>query len=157
MTEVFDLDCKIVDINGTKLLVERTGTIHKYLKNGDLKLIPNTDNCNGYNSIHCNSKRYRRHRIIASAYLGLDIDNPKIIIDHINRDKLNNCVDNLRIVSNQQNAFNTNAKGYYWNKQKQKYRATIRLNGKHIHLGLYNTEEDARNAYLIAKPKYHII
>jgi len=160
MSEVYDLDSKVIIIDGTSLLVEKTGTIHRYLKNGDLKLIKNTANhrC-GYNQIHCSGKKrmYLRHRIIAYAYLGLDINNQKLMVDHINRNTLNNCVENLRIVSNQQNLFNTNAKGYYWNKQSQKYVAQIKVNNKRIYLGHYEKEEDAREAYLNAKAIHHII
>jgi hypothetical protein len=100
---------------------------------------------------------YYRHRIIGFAYLGLDINNLKLMIDHINRDTLNNCVDNLRIVSSQQNNFNRTCKGYCWHKRDRKYHARIRLNGKYIHLGCYDNEEDARQAYLKGKAIYHII
>jgi len=157
MSEVYDIEAKIVIINGTSLLVERSGTIHRYLKNGDLKLIPNTDNNKGYNRIGCNEKLYSRHRIIAYAYLGLDIDNPKLVVDHINHDKLNNCVDNLRFGSQQLNQFNRTAKGYYYNKPTKKYQAQIRVNEKVIYLGLYDNEEDARQSYLRAKAIHHII
>lgn len=78
-------------------------------------------------------------------------------IDHIDRNRSNNKISNLRIVTNQQNSFNTNAKGYYWDKHAKKYEAKISLNKKTIYLGLYNTEEEARQAYLDAKDKYHII
>lgn len=157
MSEVFDLDAKIVIINGISLLVERTGTIHRYLKNGDLKLIKNIDTCKGYNKICCNGKFFFRHRIIASAYIGLDIDNPTLLIDHINHDRLNNSVDNLRIVSNQQNQFNRNAKGYSWNKATQTYQARINAGGKRLCLGYFDKPEDAHSAYLRAKAIHHII
>jgi hypothetical protein len=137
--------------------VERSGTIHRYLKNGDLQLVKNTANNLGYNAIGCNGKMYRRHRIIASAYLGLDIDNPKLVVDHINHDKVNNCVDNLRIVSYQQNQFNRIAKGYYYNKPNKKYQAQIRVNEKILYLGSYDTPEEARQSYLRAKAIHHII
>ena len=102
-------------------------------------------------------KHYLVHRIVAFAYLDLDIENPKIKIDHIDRNTQNNCVSNLRLVTNQQNQFNTSAKGYSWNKASQKWLAQIMLDKKQIHLGLFEKEEDARNAYLIAKEKYHLI
>ncbi len=98
-------------------------------------------------------KCYQIHRIIAYAYLGLDINNPKIQIDHIDRDRLNNCISNLRLVSNQENQFNKCCKGY--TKIGNKYRARIRLNGKYIYLGNYDTRELAHNAYLIGKQIYH--
>ena len=100
-------------------------------------------------------KYYLVHRIVALVYIGLDIENPKQMIDHIDRNKLNNNVSNLRIVTNQQNGFNRNAKGYGW--YKRKWKASIRLNGKLIHLGCFEKEEDARQAYLDAKLIYHLI
>ena len=79
-------------------------------------------------------------------------------IDHIDGDKLNNNIANLRCVTHQENGFNqTKAKGYCWNKPTNKWQAFIQCDGKQIHLGLFNIEEDARSAYLEAKPKYHRI
>ena len=81
-------------------------------------------------------------------------------IDHINHEAgvpLDNSITNLRVVNNQQNQFNTNAKGYSFNKNRNKYEAKIRINGKLIHLGYYDTTDEARNAYLDAKKIYHLI
>jgi len=79
-------------------------------------------------------------------------------IDHIDGNRLNNNIDNLRIVSNQQNQWNhTKAKGYSRDKVKQKWRSHINVNSKKIHLGYYTEEEEARQAYLDAKLKFHII
>jgi hypothetical protein len=79
------------------------------------------------------------------------------IIDHINGDKLDNRIENLRSVTNQQNTFNTKAKGYYFNKTMRKYMAYIMLDYKQNNLGYYDTEEEARQAYLDAKKIYHKI
>jgi hypothetical protein len=100
-------------------------------------------------------KHYKIHRLIALAFLGLDIDNPKKVIDHVNRNKLDNQVSNLRLVSNQENQFNTNAKGY--TKCGNKYRVRIAVNDKSIYLGTFETKEEAHNAYLQAKLIHHII
>lgn len=79
-------------------------------------------------------------------------------IDHINGIRNDNRIINLRSVSHQQNIWNqTKAKGYYWYKRDNKWQSQIKFNGKQICLGRYNTEEEARNAYLQAKEKYHII
>ena len=113
----------------------------------------------GYRYIMINRKRIKLHRLIAFCFLKLEniIGNNKTdIVDHINRIGSDNRVENLRIVSKQQNTFNTNAKGYCWNKKTNKWAAQIRYN-KIINLGSYDTEEDARNAYLRAKEQYHII
>ena len=79
------------------------------------------------------------------------------IIDHINRDKLDNRIVNLRSITSQENSFNTNAKGYSYNKKDKKYIAQIRLGGKSIYLGSFNTPEEATDAYINAKQIYHKI
>ena len=77
-------------------------------------------------------------------------------IDHIDNCRTNNIIENLRIVNHSQNQQNRpSAKGYTWLKKSQKYMAYIKINNKQIHLGLYDTAEEAREAYLNAKAKYH--
>jgi hypothetical protein len=84
-----------------------------------------------------------------------DIFNLELQIDHISRNKLDNSIENLRLVTHQENQFNRDAKGCSFNKGK--WVAYIKINGKQIHLGRYNTQEEAHNKYLEAKKKYHII
>jgi hypothetical protein len=79
-------------------------------------------------------------------------------IDHINGIRNDNRICNLRSVTKQENAFNrTTSKGYHWHKRANKWHSQIKVNDKRIHLGYFNTEEDAREAYLAAKEQYHII
>jgi hypothetical protein len=79
-------------------------------------------------------------------------------LDHINGIKDDNRICNLRSVTIQQNGFNRpTSKGYSWDKQSNKWRSRIKLNGKLINLGYYQTEEEARQTYLNAKKIYHII
>jgi hypothetical protein len=151
------------ELNGVKLRVYRDGTIMKYYLRSRTKpigwnILDNVPNCkNNYYILQINHKRFLVHRIIAMVYLGLDISNTKIEVDHIDRCRTNNHIDNLRIVSHKENAFNTNSKGYSWHKQHKKWYARITLNRKCINIGLFMNEEDARNAYLEAKAKYHVI
>ena len=80
------------------------------------------------------------------------------MVDHINGDGRDNRRANLRIVTNQQNSWNqTKAKGYYWSPSKNKWCATIHTNGKTKNLGYYDSEVEARSAYLEAKKKYHTL
>ena len=104
------------------------------------------------NSPRINGKRpvIWMHRMIMNTPDGMETD-------HIDRNGLNNQRDNLRIVTNQQNQFNKNAKGYCFHKLTQKFQAQIRLNGKKIHLGLFETEFEAHAAYLKAKKIHHVI
>ena len=149
---------KIIDLNGVKLLVFKSGTIYRWFCNKYWKLVRNTINHScGYNRILINSNMISRHRIMCFTFKNLDINNKARQIDHIDGNRINNKLDNLRIVSNQENCMNqTRAKGYTYNKNIKKWQAYIRFN-KLIHLGLFKTEEDAHNAYLNAKKKYHVI
>ena len=77
------------------------------------------------------------------------------IIDHIDRDITNNKLSNLRNVTLQKNQFNRDGKGYRYHKGS--YNAYIGVDSKTIHLGCFKTEDEAKQAYLDAKIKYHII
>ena len=139
----------------------RDGRVERFWRNMYWKEVENTDNHIGYNKIKINGKMIYRHRLIAFCFLGLnDIVGEKgtdDCIDHINGIPLDNRVANLRITTMQGNNHNyTRAKGYSWDKHAKKWRAQIQLNNKTIYLGLYDTEEDAHQAYLTAKLKYHI-
>ncbi len=79
-------------------------------------------------------------------------------IDHINGVRDDNRIINLRAVTKQQNHFNrTKAKGYRYNYKWGKWTSKITLKGKQMYLGSFNTEEEAKEAYITAKQKYHVI
>lgn len=113
---------------------------------------------NGYNLIYLylNKKEYK----LCGHHLAWYYTHKECVeqLDHINGDRSDNRICNLRSVNSQQNHMNrTSAKGYSWYKERNKWRSQITLNNKQIHLGIFEKEEDARNAYLQAKEKYHII
>lgn len=79
-------------------------------------------------------------------------------VDHIHHNTLDNRKSQLRIVSRSENQWNrSNVKGYYFHKKSGKYVSQISVNCLQINLGSYDTEEEARSAYLAAKEKYHTI
>ncbi len=109
---------------------------------------------NRYLKTPINNKDFRFHRIVYYAHNpDWDIYNSSRnnSIDHIDRDKLNNNISNLRVVNQRENSLNRdcvyNAKGYGYDKANKKYRARIKLNNKMIHLGLFETELEASNKY----------
>jgi hypothetical protein len=86
------------------------------------------------------------------------VPNPDLLpqVDHIDGNKLNNNINNLRWVSASENQHNRKtAKGYYRNKQHNKWQAQININKKIHFLGFYDTAEEARQAYLDAKKIHH--
>lgn len=112
----------------------------------------------GYKRCNIGNKNVLLHRIIAYLFLGLNIEDKTQEIDHINCIRNDNRIENLRIVTHQQNMLNkTNTKGYHFRKDRNKWRAVIKINKKQIYLGLFDTEEEASQAYLDAKQKYHLI
>jgi hypothetical protein len=146
-----------VEINRQIFKCYLNGDVFRLLKNGLYKFVKKHKNHNeGYNTIGCNGKMICRHRIILFAFTDFDIDNSKIQVDHIDSNRLNNSLDNLRPVTAQENQHNQlHAKGFYWDKGSQKFRAQIKLGSLVKYLGCYNTRWEARQAYLNAIPIYH--
>lgn len=112
----------------------------------------------GYRTIKINDIPYPAHRLMWVYHNGTIDEN--LQIDHINGDKTDNSIENLRLVTAQENAFNRsrlNAKGYTWNKKTNKWQAQIKANNIFKYLGSFLTEQEARNAYLKAVTIYHKI
>jgi len=155
-----------VIINNTKVKYE-DGKMYSFIKWGKSKikkwylLKGSIDKETGYRRVNINKKPYLYHRVIYKLFnKDWDIvDNSKYNhIDHIDRNKLNNNIENLRVVSNQQNQFNRrNCKGYTWVRESNKWRVRIKVNCKIKHGGLFIHEEDAKNKYLEMKKEYHTI
>ena len=86
------------------------------------------------------------HRLIASAF----VFNPRPdifhVVDHINRDKLDNRPCNLRWVTQQLNTLNNDALGCTFHKRYKKWWARVRVLGKTHSVGFYKTREVASPA-----------
>lgn len=82
--------------------------------------------------------------------------------DHINGNGLDNRRNNLRICNSSKNQRNSGKhknntsgyKGVFWHNRGKKWQASIGLNSKLKHLGLYSTKEEAAIAYNEAAKKY---
>lgn len=114
----------------------------------------------GYFRVMVDNQSYRLH-VLAWFYVhGVW---PEHEVDHINRCRSDNRIENLRCVTrsqNQQNMWrgNQNTSGYRgvsWHRQAQKWGAKIMVGYKGISLGLYDDVMDAARAYREAAKKYH--
>lgn len=157
-----ELELRPVMVNGETVYVNRFGDLWRWKQHRqwstpkfmkiDVKLR------NGYKNSEINKKQVGHHRIIALAFLGLDMSDLKIEVDHRNNIRHDNRLENLRLVTPQQNSFNrTKVKGYNFDKKNNKWKAYIYINSISIHLGMFTTEEDAHRAYLDAKAIHHKI
>jgi len=101
-----------------------------------------------------NYKNYYKniHRLVAMAFI--ENTNNKNKVDHIDNNKLNNHVENLRWVTNSENNMNSKLsekntsgiKGVYYHKQRNKWVAEIKKDNKKIHIGCFETKEEAAKA-----------
>ena len=108
----------------------------------------------GYIDISFNGKLYKAHRL---AWFYLYKKFPIKDLDHINRNPSDNRINNLREVSSAENAQNKDVRGYSFSKKSNKWRSAIVVNTKKVNLGCFVTEEEAHEAYIKAKRKYHPI
>lgn len=111
--------------------------------------------------IQINGSRYQAHRL---AWLYMTGNWPCGDIDHIDGNASNNAFGNLRDVTHKVNLENQykaqahNSVSKYLGVSSYKhggYRSRIKHHGKDIHLGVFETQEEARDAYLSAKRKLH--
>ena len=95
-----------------------------------------------------------QHRLLAECFL----DNPegKGDVDHIDGNKTNNCLENLRWATRSENlrAFRRKTKGCHsifrgvsWYKNSRMWAARLKINGKNIHIGCFDDEEKAARAF----------
>lgn len=114
----------------------------------------------GYKRLNIDGKMHMAHRL---AYALATEKQPEAIIDHIDGNRMNNSITNLRVANAMQNAHNTRIskrntsglKGVYWDKYHQKYRARVMVNGRQNHLGLFTDLKDAQGAIEKARKRLH--
>lgn len=114
----------------------------------------------GYRIISIKGRKYLSHRL---AWLWMHGSWPEGQIDHINHDRLDNRIENLRVVTLQENRKNqrlskANKSGFIgvsWATRDRRWRAAIQVKGKMMGLGDYKTFKEAVAARKAAEVKYN--
>lgn len=125
---------------------------------GKEKILKDTAGNNGYPLVNLYKDFkvtcFNVHILVAIAFLGHKPDGTrKVIVDHRDNNKLNNRVDNLKLVNYREN--NSKDKknktsqytGVRWRERNKKWEACIKFRDRSIHLGCFELEIDASNAY----------
>lgn len=126
---------------------ERTRSWSRWNKQFSGKEALTADNC-GYRAGRIFERKYQSHRVVWALVKGAW---PSGLLDHIDGDRRNNRIENLREVSDIENCRNTarrsdNASGHVgvsWYERKKKWRAYVAVNGKQQHLGFFISLGDA--------------
>lgn len=123
---------------------------------------PGTLYPSGYVGVTINRIRYYVHRI--TYYMATETDPMELEIDHIDRNKSNNSVSNLRIATSSQNHCNSSGatkrsksgvRGVHWHGIGKKWTATVKVQGKSTHLGLFANLEDAKRVVKAERNKHY--
>ena len=150
---------KMINLFDNEFIVYSCGYVFKKTITNKWKLMNLNKNNNGYIRIVLKNKKKERrtfklHRIVYYAFnmerfdiYDTSMDNS---IDHINGNKSDNRISNLRNVTHQHNTFNTKAKGYSFHKRDNKYQAKIKIDGKVKHLGYFKTKTGAKLKYFFS-------
>lgn len=114
----------------------------------------------GYRQVNILGKVLKAHRV--AWFLHYKVW-PEQEIDHINCNKSDNRISNLRLVSRKEQIRNirtrkdskTQIKGVHYDKTRGNYQAFIHVDGKRKHLGRFSNSEDAHRAYCVAADAYY--
>ncbi len=123
-------------------------------------MIAGSKNNRGYMAVKICGSVYQAHRICWALYHG---DFPHLYIDHVNGDKCDNRIANLRLASMKQNLRNrgmqktnkTGFKGVHVAAKTGKFRAQLKVDGVQNWLGDFDTPEAAYSAYCDAAYRVH--
>ena len=129
----------------------------KSLKFGKERVLKAGTNSSGYLMVViCKDKKQKTamvHQLMAMAFLNHKPNGNTLVVDHINNVSTDNRLSNLQLISNRENTSkdkkggSSKYVGVYWNKATKKWVAHIKINGKLKHLGYFEEEVEAHNAY----------
>jgi hypothetical protein len=119
-----------------------------------------TKHYSGYRNVFVDNRCYIEHRVIWVWVFG---EWPDCDIDHVNRQRDDNRLVNLRLASRAENCQNqpirrsnkSGVTGVYYHKASQKWAAVINVGSKQRHLGTFECQEDAVSARLAAQQQHY--
>lgn len=146
---------KSIHINGICVRVFDTGEIEKLdNRTKEFTRRSGTPDSKGYRVVKIGSRVMKVHRIVAMAFLSDYSES--LQVDHKDGIKDNNRPENLRMATNQQNhrgmvrkgkGKSSKYRGVYWSKRDLRWVASIGVDGKSKHLGMFLRELEAALAY----------
>jgi hypothetical protein len=139
----------------TELFEYKDGKLYRKVQMGNAfpvgSVVGNFDKSCGYFRTKVRGKQLLVHRIIFAMHHGF----MPAYVDHIDQNKTNNRIENLRQCSRSQNTVNSAVrvdnphkyKGVTFHKSSNRFAAQTFINGKRVHIGLFKTPEEAALAY----------
>ena len=149
---------KNLEFTNNEYLIYSYGRV-KSLKYNKEKILKIFHNAKGYEIIDLRYNNKRKsisiHQLVAIAFLNHKPNGMNLIVDHIDGNIKNNNVNNLQIISNGENVrkqkkrklSTSNYVGVSFCKLTNKWRSQIQINKQKKHLGLYESQLEAFNAY----------
>ena len=126
------------------------------------RILKQSFHTSGYYKVCLNGKVKLTHSLIAMAFLNHTPSGNKLVVDHIDNNRLNNNVDNLQVITQRINTSKDRKNGaskylgVTRDNRSCNWTARIFIAGNNKYLGTYKYEIDAHNAYQEALKKYNV-
>ena len=108
-----------------------------------------TTHSSGYRRVTVNGKKMREHRLVFLLHHGYIPTH----VDHVNGERADNRIENLRAATSSQNQWNRAVRnsGVHWMTKRLKWRAKVRRYGRDITIGYYDSKDEAIKAMCVFK------
>ena len=130
-----------------------TGELTYKIRRGRKAAGSNVGTVNNYGYLVCMKEVYLVHRI--AWYMHTGTDPKEMIVDHIDGNRVNNRIDNLRLATHSENMQNANRRGIHWSDRDQRWCSSVQVGGKRVYVGAYVCPLLARVAYEDKKKELH--
>ena len=128
----------IPNYNG-KYKIDKSSNVYSKAKG---RLLKPSKSVRGYMVLTLNKKTRPLHQLVVESFVDSNYKSKGLVVDHIDRNRANNKINNLRIVSQSENLENNDSKNYYYCKQRNKFTVQITRGG--VRYGKrFSEEQDA--------------